>query len=161
MDKDTYVEKGNALIIAFGGQIPEEVPRIKREVSSVPFELMFNIYIEEMESTEYLLYASQSPCIDISAPEHLSRFKGEVLYRTVYVAEKEYNVLNLGEVGATAQVWLNGQYLGTGINAPYKFEMQGVLQSGKNELEIKMYTAIVNVRILTLAEKISRKCPLA
>jgi hypothetical protein len=54
--------------------------------------------------------------------------------------EKHFNsavvsAFELGEVGEIAEVWLNGEYIGARINAPYKFDLSGALKD-KNDLTV-------------------------
>jgi hypothetical protein len=46
--------------------------------------------------------------------------------------------LDLGEVFVAAEVFINGQLVGSKVASPYKFDISGLLQSGKNELEIRV-----------------------
>jgi len=76
----------------------------------------------------------------------MPRFSGEVKYQTTFREEKGYTVLDLGEVGETAEVWLNGEYLGARINAPYKFSLIPALQEGENQLTVVVKSNLGNRR---------------
>lgn len=131
------LEKGNAIIIAFGSDIPNGIPELEYEKERKPIDLKFDIYIKEPEKgdTDFKVYAQNSELIDISAPGRLTRFSGEVLYKTTYTPTEGFNVLDLGEVGETAEVILNGKSVGVRVNAPYKFDVSSAKQ-GENTLEI-------------------------
>ena len=60
--------------------------------------------------------------------------------------KNDFNVIDLGQVGEVAQVWLNGKSLGTRINAPYKFSMEGALKDGENHLEIIVKSNLAHKR---------------
>lgn len=46
--------------------------------------------------------------------------------------------LDLGEVLVAAEVFVNGKTAGVKVAAPYKFDLSGMVQSGKNEIEIRV-----------------------
>lgn len=45
-----------------------------------------------------------------------------------------------------AQAWLNGAFLGTRINAPYKFSMKDALRDGENVLEVIVTSNLAHKR---------------
>lgn len=47
-------------------------------------------------------------------------------------------VLELGRVGETAQLWINGQTCGACVSAPFRFEVYGYLQNGDNTIRIEV-----------------------
>lgn len=67
------------------------------------------------------------------------RFTGTIRYTAAFQspAQDGYRLLDLGNVGETAQVWLNGKYLGARICQPYAFPLEGV-KEGENQLEIQV-----------------------
>jgi hypothetical protein len=44
--------------------------------------------------------------------------------------------LDLGSVRGIAEVWLNGQNVGTRLWSPYEFDLSGAIRVGDNTLEI-------------------------
>ena len=140
------LEKGNLLIVVFGCDIPEGTPVFRHETERKPLPLTFDILIRDEEESDFRLYAEKSELIDLSAADRMPRFSGEVKYQTTFRAEKGYTVLDLGEVGETAEVWLNGEYLGARINAPYKFSLIPALQEGENQLTVVVKSNLGNRR---------------
>ena len=98
-----------------------------------------------MNDKDFTLYAKNSTPFDISAPGKLVNFCGEVKYNATFIKEKEYNVLDLGDVGEIAEVWCNGNYRGTRANAPYKFNL-GEFE-GKADLEIKVTSNTGHIKL--------------
>ena len=139
------LEKGNALIIVFGGEIPADVPALTYEKERKTLPLEFDIYVKDINDKEFSLYAKKSAPFDISAPGKLINFCGEVKYKATFNKDKEYNVLDLGEVGEIAEVWCNGNYRGTRANAPYKFNLGDF--EGEAELEIKVVSNTGHVKL--------------
>jgi hypothetical protein len=78
----------------------------------------------------------------------IRHFSGTATYRTtIEVAETHLLKpvwLELGSVGAVAQVRLNGKDLGVVWTAPWKLELTGLLKSGKNALEIDVTNTWAN-----------------
>lgn len=130
------LEKGNMLFVIFGGAIPEGTPTFRTEAERKSLDLRFDVFVKDEGEAEFRLLAENARPFDISAPDCLPRFSGEILYKARFVAQPDYTVLDLGFVGETAQVKLNGKAVGTRINAPYKFSLLSGLQSGENHLEV-------------------------
>ncbi len=77
------LEGGNAIIISFGSDIPEDTPELVYEKERKALDIKFDIYVKEAEKgdTEFKLYAENSGPVDISAPDRMPHFSGEVLYK--------------------------------------------------------------------------------
>ncbi|MGV7223748.1 MAG: glycosylhydrolase-like jelly roll fold domain-containing protein [Nitrospinales bacterium] len=45
---------------------------------------------------------------------------------------------DLGEVYVAAKVFVNGKPAGIKVAAPYKFDLSGMVQSGENEIEVRV-----------------------
>ena len=52
--------------------------------------------------------------------------------------------LDLGRVGATAAVHLNGEAVGTVLSAPWRIELTGRLKPGRNHLAIRVSNTLAN-----------------
>lgn len=134
-----HLEKGNMLFVIFGEDIPQNTPHLTQEVQRKIFPLTFNISIKDENEESYRQIAEGSPLFDITAPDKYPEFSGSIRYTAKFNFSSEmlsYTVLDLGQVGEVAEVYLNGVSLGTRINAPYKFSMEKSLQNGENKLEI-------------------------
>ena len=132
------LEKGNAVIIVFGNTIQENVPDFKYESKRKSLNLKFDISLKSFDENNFTDYAENSPCIDITAPDRLPHFCGEIMYKTLFTPTKGYSVIDLGGVGETAEVWLNGKHIGTRVNTPYKFDISSADYEKENILEIKV-----------------------
>ncbi len=130
------LEKGNMIFVIFGDEIPDNTPYLTYEVEKQPLPLLFDISVMEEGEDEFRTIATNSECFDISAPEREPHFSGSIRYKTSFVPRDDFSVIDLDQVGEVAEAWLNGQYLGARINAPYKFNMASALKEGENELEI-------------------------
>ncbi len=133
---ELHLEKGNMMFFVFGDEIPKDLPPLCHETDRQSLSLQFDIFVRDENEKDFRQLVNSSPLLDIATIEGMSRFSGEVLYKTAFNAENGYTVLDLGEVGETAEVWLNGEYIGARINAPYKFDLSNAIHSGENKLEI-------------------------
>jgi hypothetical protein len=94
-------------------------------------------------------YQSISELSNLSAPARLPAFSGTFRYEAEFDWNKEIKsgFLDLGEVYETAEVWLNGQPCGLRICPPYRFEIDGLLRQGKNNLVIEVTNTLVKEQI--------------
>ncbi len=66
-------------------------------------------------------------------------YSGTVTYRKkVTLSDGKSQMLDLGKVGHIAEVWCNGQRVGTRWAPPFVFDLSAVVKNGSNELEIKV-----------------------
>ncbi|MCK5701056.1 MAG: hypothetical protein KAI29_07885, partial [Cyclobacteriaceae bacterium] len=70
---------------------------------------------------------------------------GEISYKTKFEIDKAtFSELIIDEVYETAEVKLNGKYLGLSWWGNNNFKIEGKLKRGKNKLEIKVTTLLAN-----------------
>jgi hypothetical protein len=76
---------------------------------------------------------------NIGAPEHLPDFAGKARYTfSLEVDNAGSNAaIDLGQVGQTARMWVNGEYAGIRVAAPYRFEIGGLLRKGENTIVVE------------------------
>ena len=130
------LEKANMLFLIFGEEVPADLPEFTHECHRIPLPLSFEIAVKEEEDTDFRVIAQESPLFDLSAPDRMPHFSGKIRYRARFTAKDGYSVLDLGDVGEVAEVWLNGQHVGARIDAPYKFDLRPALLPDGNRLEI-------------------------
>ncbi len=70
----------------------------------------------------------------------LSYYTGEFAYEKSFDLPAAYLGhtlrLDLGEVGTTAEVWVNGQRIGERVWQPFAFDISGAVHEGRNELKV-------------------------
>ena len=130
------LEKANVLFVLFGVEIPESLPRLCYEADRKELPLRFDVSVKDEDESDFRTIATNAEPFDVS--EAIPRFSGDVLYRTTLEIDPAYTVLDLGDVGEIAEAWLNGQYLGARINAPYKFSLRNAMRAGENELCVQV-----------------------
>jgi hypothetical protein len=73
----------------------------------------------------------------ITSPKELPDFTGNMRYTAIVELDPEKErILDLGTVGQTAEVYLNGKHIGTRLFHPYRFDMSDAIKKGENILEI-------------------------
>jgi hypothetical protein len=130
------LEKGNMVFVIFGEEIDASLPPFTREIDREVLSLRYEIAVKNEGDTDYRVIARDSDLFDITDDERDPHFSGCIRYRTTFCARDGYHVLDLGQVGETAEVWVNGMYVGSRINAPYKLRIGDALKDGENTLEI-------------------------
>jgi hypothetical protein len=50
--------------------------------------------------------------------------------------------LDLGRVRGTAEVWVNGRWVGSRVWSPYRFDITSCLQEGVNRIEIRVFNTL-------------------
>lgn len=111
-------------------------PKYSQEES---LDLLYKIELKEKETEEYEVYRENSQLINISRCDGLSHFCGYIRYTSeFYIDSTEYSAIDLGVVGETATVRINGQELGSMISEPYIFEIGSTLKTGKNVIEVEV-----------------------
>ena len=75
----------------------------------------------------------------------LTFYSGEAIYEKEFELDPQLVgapvILDLGTVGLTAEVWLNGQKVGTRLWEPFEIEVTDQLQAGSNRLKIAVTNA--------------------
>ena len=88
------------------------------------------------------------PLGDWSKQGVLKNYSGGIRYsKTVQLGRDEVDgisELDLGNVVATAEVWINGRKVGVRVAPPWKLDVSGFLKEGQNELEVLVYNTLAN-----------------
>ena len=107
----------------------------------------------EKELPDYRTYKTVSELRSISAPDEMPGFTGNMRYTAkVQLDPEKHKMLDLGAVGQTAEVRLNGKYVGTRLFAPYRFDISEYVKAGENLLEI----TVANTCVYEQSDKFSR-----
>ena len=114
----------------------------------------WSIYLaKESELPNYEYYKTSNELVSITAPDELPGFVGNIRYTAKISLDPSKNkILDLGEVGTTAEVRVNGIHVGTRIFAPYRFDISNAVKNGENEIEI----IVTNTCVFEQRDKLSR-----
>ncbi|MBR5026266.1 MAG: hypothetical protein IKX48_14480, partial [Victivallales bacterium] len=91
-------------------------------------------------------YVTTDKLFNVTGKGHEIGFSGVIRYEGSFKlkAEQTTAILDLGVVGHTAHVWLNGVDLGLRICPPYRFDLKGVAKAGQNDLRIEVANTLAN-----------------
>lgn len=131
---------GQSEIIVFGGDAGLPRPRPCDEPSEVRPE--FAIELADADDLDtFKPYAVTDTPFDVTAADRLPSFAGRMRYKFKLdldgTVEKAL-AIDLGEVGETARLWVNGSYAGIRIAKPYRFEIGGLAKDGENEFVVEV-----------------------
>jgi len=148
--KEIVLQTNNATVWINGIKVPINggVAKVKHphaEVSTVAIRL-------EMKQGEYAGAAFDQPIklkLDggiiqpgLWSEYALPTYSGIGVYKQIIKlnkAESQQKMeLDLGEVHVAAEVFVNGNSAGSKVAAPYKFDLSGLVQSGENEIEVRV-----------------------
>lgn len=80
----------------------------------------------------------------------LTYYSGEFIYEKTFVLPASYLnyclMLDLGVVGNTAEVWVNGRRIGERVWQPFRFDLTDALRAGENELRVLVANTAANER---------------
>lgn len=139
------IEPYNSIVYVFG-ELPDDIPVLKEyeKVGEIILDESYEVSTKLEQDKEFKHYKSINKLVNMTGKDELPRFAGHFLYeKTVDIDckcdEKRY-VLDLGKVGESATVLVNGQHCGDKIAPPYRFDITDALVKGENKLEIIVST---------------------
>ena len=95
----------------------------------------------------FTFYCTMENLKNLNAPGMLPRFSGTIRYEAVFNGDDFSGSgplqLDLGTVGETAHIWLNGEDVGTCISFPYRVSVDGKVQKGENKLVVDVTNTLV------------------
>ena len=129
------------------GEIPD-LPAKKRWTRSEPADLTFKV-----EKALWTDLSSYEPVADKVSPDALFSltaadrdpgFSGRIRYTARFEGKRESLALDLGEVGQTARLIINGKDLGERVCPPFRYDLTEALRDGENELVIEVSNTLAN-----------------
>jgi hypothetical protein len=135
------IEPYQSIVIAFGSDISgfDECPV---DIKYVEIPLTINFEISLAATPEYLnfeSYKQNSGLLNITSPDNLQEFCGIIKYEGKFnylEPVTEGCLLDLGFVGETVEITLNGINLGVRICNPYVYNLSKALKIGENQIKI-------------------------
>jgi len=128
-------------VIVFSDSLDEVPPtEEKKMLEEIVLDEPYDISITTMPTyPDFKLYKANSSLINITGANELPEFSGIIRYTTRFTIEGSGNyMLDLGSVGETARVRVNGNMAGTRICQPYLLDITNVVRSGDNILEVEV-----------------------
>ena len=91
----------------------------------------------EQALPDYKFWKTTDTLASVTGRDALPDFTGNMRYRTtLHLTKSARTVLDLGEVGETAEVYLNGKCAGVRLVPPYRFDLTELAKDGENTLEV-------------------------
>lgn len=111
-------------------------------IETAPYDGMANFTLLEDGVAADSLYS-------ITAPTRTPRFSGRIKYTATFEGKDLPRggriALDLGAVGQTSHLYLNGKDLGIRLCPPYRYDITGALCEGENSLTVIVSTTLGNV----------------
>ncbi len=128
----------NSRLIIFGDVDMENIPQYYKENISKEkiINPVFKISIAEKNSTEFKPYKTTEKLFNLTGKNELPEFSGHIKYETVFDGESGIQSIDLGRVGETAELYINGEYVGVKLYPPYRFNISEFVRDGKNEMTV-------------------------
>lgn len=140
------LQPGESAIFCFGAFDAAQFAAPTEVTETRPLDLKWNIALRQtgMEKV-FTPYRRESGLFNITGKNGLPDFSGEMRYTATFTIEKAGRyVLDLGKVGHTARLSVNGQALGVRISAPYAWDISSAVKTGENTVEIIAANTLVN-----------------
>jgi len=123
---------GDSMVVCFG-KVGMDIPPIPPQPVLSELSLCWEMSVEDSNGERRAL-GNHTALFSVTELEGMSRFSGRIHYQATWRATGEETVLDLGEVGETACVILNGIECGERAFSPYRFDISGAVRSGENIL---------------------------
>ena len=132
-------------ILVFG-DLPRplgDVPATDELIASYPLEAAWDIYTAtQAEYPIFAPYRSTNTLFNITGRDALPHFSGHMQYETTFemrhVLDHMRVMLDLGYVGESATLLINGTRVGDAIVPPYRFDITDALQDGTNSVVVEV-----------------------
>lgn len=135
---------GESVIFVFDGKESSFAAKDVFNSVYVP-EIQWNIDVLEtgIDST-YRNIVKGGELSDITALDGMSRFSGKIRYSGSFPFNEKQAVLDIGQVGYTASLCLNGKNYPVRVCAPYAWDISDALIDGDNHMEIVAANTLSN-----------------
>ncbi|WP_433940456.1 hypothetical protein [Paenibacillus lautus] len=124
-----------SVLFLFGEDFGEtdSMPDLRKD----ELQTLWDVSFESLDSQPSPESFTTDHLFDVGASSKLPNFYGRIKYTTSFAAGVNHpRMLDLGRVSECVEVFLNGEYLGAAVAAPYRFELNHVIRNGMNLLEI-------------------------
>ena len=132
------------MVLSFGESTEGiEAEKNYETVSEAPLALTWKISKANHESLDVEEeLCTTDKLFNINGMDGDPRFGGYVYYRSSfeYSGKGDRTLIDLGYVGETAHLSINGKEVGVKLAPPYAFDVTDYLKAGKNEIEVKVIT---------------------
>lgn len=127
-------------VVIITGKVSKELPKVDvlKPMGETELNGVYELSLAtEKEYPNFKKYGELDRLKNITARDMLPQFSGHMRYETRFNISVDPNlkyILDLGYVGETAEVSLNGENIGIKIAPPYRFDISEYVKDGTNEL---------------------------
>ena len=135
---------GQSEILVFGDAV--DLPRLPTVVSAMELTPTYSIDLAPSEDlTAYTPYLTTDKLFNITGADANPHFSGKIRYTFTLDLDGVPTgaTLDLGRVGQTARVTVNGHDAGIRITSPYSFPVEKLLKPGKNKITVEVANTLV------------------
>ncbi|MBQ3706951.1 MAG: glycosyl transferase family 2 [Clostridia bacterium] len=129
------------------GDLPA-LPAKKTWTKAVPAALAFRVETAPYSDLDHFTTVADAAASDalfsITSADRDPAFSGRICYTAAFEGKRGSRALDLGEVGQTSHLWLNGIDLGVRVCPPYRYDLTNALRDGENELVIEVSNTLAN-----------------
>lgn len=120
-------------------------PQAEWEEADTPGLLWEIALLEEGKEEHFQTVREASELFSITGRDGWPRFSGRMRYRTkLCLTGGKKAGLDLGRVGGTAKLTVNGRNLGMRICAPYRWDISEAVREGENLIEVEVANTLVH-----------------
>jgi len=142
---DVHLPPYASTVLVFG-DLPQplaDAPKPGELIASYPLEATWDIYIAtQAEYPIFAPYRSTDTLFNMTGRDALPHFSGHMQYETTFrwdsVLDHMRVVLDLGTVGESVTLLVNGNRVGDAIVPPYRFDITEALQDGTNSIVVEV-----------------------
>ena len=114
-----------------------------KEKANLRFKIETAPYTDMKNYTVFEENAPSDKLPNITAAENNPAFSGRIRYTCRFDKPDAYGI-DLGVVGQTTHLYLNGADLGVRVCPPYSYDLSGALKDGENEMVIEVSNTLAN-----------------
>ncbi len=138
---------GQSEILVFGDDAAiENLPVLPTLIEAQTLAPVYTIELAESDDlTAYTLYKTTDKLVNLTSASELPHFSGKMRYSFTVSLEAipAGATLDLGRVGQTARVTVNGKDAGLRITAPYSYPVAELLTVGENRITVEVANTLV------------------
>lgn len=133
------LEPYNSVLVITGDVPFDEIePETKKNiVSENELKLEYKISLNDVDGDGYKPYKTTDRLASINGRDGVCEFGGNIRYNTeIDISDDGKYILDLGDVGEIAELYVNGKCAGVKLFPPYKFDISEFVKVGTNDIEV-------------------------
>ena len=107
-----------------------------RRAEYEPVSAEYDVFLAESTSDNFVPYRLTSDLFSVTSADNLPRFSGTMRYDFEVDIKNSDAVMDFGFVGETAELYVNGKYVGTKTYPPYVFDISEFAVEGINKFRM-------------------------